>query len=50
MSGGAESSNVRFAGDVLAREVRFCFDAINKVKGNESSWNYLNGSVAGDIL
>ena len=43
VSPGAEQREVKFCGEVLQRELDFCFRAIKKVKSNESSWNYLNG-------
>jgi hypothetical protein len=43
MSPGVEQSEVKFCGEILERELQFCIRAIDKVKANESSWNYLNG-------
>ena len=43
MSPNVDQSEVRFGGPILQREVDFSLQAIEKVKGNESSWNYLNG-------
>jgi len=43
VSPGVEQSGVKFRGEILDRELQFCFQAIEKVKENESSWNYLNG-------
>ena len=45
MSPNVDQSEVRFGGPILQREVDFSLQAIEKVKGNESSWNYLNGWV-----
>merc|ERR1712018_72461 len=33
----------KLEGDVLDRELKFAMNAITKVPGNESSWNYLTG-------
>ena len=43
VSPGVEQSEVKFREEILERELQFCFRAIEKVKENESSWNYLNG-------
>lgn len=45
VSPGVEQSGVKFRGEILDRELQFCFRAIEKVKENESSWNYLNGLI-----
>lgn len=37
------STHDKIEGDVLDRELDFAMRAIEKVPGNESSWNYLTG-------
>ena len=43
MTPGVEQSEVKFCGEILDRELQFCIQAIDKVKANESSWNYIGG-------
>lgn len=38
-----DSQNGQFSGDVLNRELTFTMNAIRKVLGNESAWNYFRG-------
>ena len=35
----------KVTGEILDRELKFAMNAITKVPGNESSWNYLAGYV-----
>ena len=38
-----EEDEALIEGELLKKEADFAFEAIKKVPGNESSWNYLNG-------
>lgn len=40
-----DSQNGQFSGDVLNRELTFTMNAIRKVLGNESAWNYFRGLI-----
>lgn len=47
---------IQISKEVLDIEVQYCFDALNKLKLNESAWNYARGlqdqhpEVKSDIL